>query len=220
MRPKRKEYIVAEPPLPCPERPCYPTCTEICEEVLLWIDQDHKGPNSNLVLENGSEGKGLHDTMGGDYLDTIALNRRDDVIEYDPHSGFEAWEEVKRLRLSEKMTRVIYSYYVEGRRLRDIAINEGITSQAVDVRHNQARKSIAWRLGIERSWDKYLNSIEKDVPGPFGSIRDYESLAIFFRYHLPRKIVAKILGMTSGREVVNISTRVNAILSEFPQAQD
>lgn len=174
----------------------------------MWADQDFVGSNSNLILENGRPGSTIH-SMGGDYLDTVAFNRGYPGVDNDMGTDWESWETIRRLRLSEKMTRMIYSYYVEGRRLRDIAIDEGVTSQAIDVRHNQAKMSVAKRLELESVWDKYAINLKYD------SIEKYDCMVLFFKYHLPRRLIAKVVGINSSSKITALSNEINDLISNY-----
>jgi len=215
MRPNRKEFIVGSPPPPCPERPCYPTCTEMCEEVLMWADQDYVGRTSNIQLENGNPDKStLSDRGHVDFLDSMNIYMGRTLPYPDSDKSVSSWKHIERLRLSDKMTRFIYSYYVEGRRIRDIAINEGITSQAVDVRRNQAKISIRNKLEHEDVWRAFSDKID------FSSIEQYDSMILFFKYHLPRRVISNILGINSSRKMKDISIDVNNLLEMHSELKE
>ena len=158
------------------------------------MDQDRVGRSSRLVLENGSHSSSL----GGDFLDLVKSTRDLDINERDSTWSQESFRKIVGLRLSEKATRFIYSYYMLGRRIRDIAIVEGATSQTIDQRHYHAKKTIAARLDEQAEWVSDRDKL------PYSNIRQYDMAALFYGHSFPRKVVAKMVG-------VNVSTAVKYI---------
>ncbi len=182
--PKRKEYIVNDKPGPCPSCPDHDTCTELCEKVELWASQDYVGKNSSMLLQNGSDVKGYYD----DFLD-IVKHTKEPYPEKDSDVSQLAWNVIVEMRLSTKVTRFIYSYYMLGKRIRDIAIDEGATSQAIDQRHLQAKRSIKNRIESEEWWLSVRDGLK------YNSVRDYDICRLFYTGRYPRKIIAKIIGI-------------------------
>ena len=191
----RKEDIVKNKPdcEGCKDRS---TCVTPCDAVERWIDQDRVGRNSNLVLENGSKSSSL----GDEFLDLVNVTRNN-IDTRDSQVSNDAWELIKSIRLSEKVTRLIYSYYMLGRRVRDIAISEGISSQAVDQRHFQAKRTIAKRLKRKSKWVLQRHMLE------YKGIQQYDMSVLFNDMCLPRKVVSNVLG-------VNVSSVVKYIAKQ------
>ena len=186
MKPNRKEGIVSDKPAPCPECPDYKTCTGLCAKMERWTGQDTIGRSSTILLENknrvGSE------IRLDDYVDYCAFHNTN-IVTPDSTLSMEAWSDVCSMRLSDKVVRMVYSYYMLGKRLRDIAIDEKASSQAIDQRHIQAKKSIAKRLEQRSYWKKVRGTIQ------YKSVRDYDVCSLFFGAGYPRKIIAKIMGL-------------------------
>jgi hypothetical protein len=204
MQPNRKETIVANDPGPCPACSMYGECMILCEKAELWADQDTVGRSSRVLLENrhrtGSE-KRLDD-----YIDYVSFHNQNVVIP-DSTLSMEAWRDVCSMRLSDKIIRMIYSYYMLGKRIRDIAIDEKTSSQTIDQRHIQAKKSIAKRLQQRELWLKIRGMLE------YKSIRDYDVCYLFFCAGYPRKIIAKIMRL-------HVSTVIKIIRKKYNELGD
>jgi hypothetical protein len=204
MEPNRKETIVANNPGPCLECSMHGTCIATCEKVELWIDQDSIGRSSRVLLENrhrtGSEQR------LDDYIDYIAYHNKD-VVTPDSTLSMEAWNDICSMRLSDKIIRMIYSYYMLGKRIRDIAIDEKTSSQTIDQRHIQAKKSIAKRLKQRTHWKEIRGKLE------YKSVRDYDVCHLFFGAGYPRKIIAKIMRLHVST-VIKIILKKNSELGE------
>jgi len=155
MVPNRKETIVANNPGPCPECHKYKTCKKLCEKVEMWVDQDTVGRSSTILLENRLR-TGSEERLD-DYVDYCAAHNTD-IIVPDTTLSIDSWNDVASMRLSDKIVRLIYSYYVLGKRIRDIAIDEDTSSQTIDQRHIQAKKSIAKYLEKRDRWLKIRGS--------------------------------------------------------------
>jgi hypothetical protein len=149
----------------------------------MWADQDTVGRNSNIQLENGNN-TGYGTTL--DFLDLISAGH--DNVEMDSSGSQEAWDIISGMRLSEKVSRFIYSYYMLGKRIRDIAIEEKTTSQAVDQRHIQARKTVSIRLSARERWNNSRDNLN------FKDIFEYDVCELYFGMCYPKKVVAKIMG--------------------------
>jgi hypothetical protein len=205
MDPRRKEIIVANAPRPCPACSMFGTCIELCEEAALWVDQDTIGRSSRVLLENrhrtGSEQR------LDDYIDYVAYHNPD-VITPDSTLSMEAWKDVCAMRLSDKIIRMIYSYYMLGKRIRDIAIDEKTSSQTIDQRHIQAKKSIAKRLKQRAHWNKIRGKLT------YKSVRDYDVCYLFYGAGYPRKIIAKIMRLHVST-VIKIILKKNNELGEY-----
>jgi len=198
MKPNRKEDIVAEKPAPCPECPKYKTCINLCEKMELWADQDTVGRSSTQLLENRDR-KGSEQRLD-DYVDYCAFHNKD-VVTPDSALSIESWDDICSMRLSDKVVRMVYSYYMLGKRIRDIAIDECTSSQAIDQRHIQAKKSIAKKIKQRDHWKKIRGSLE------YRSIRDYDVCRLFFEAGYPKKIIAKVMGL-------HVSTVIKIILKK------
>lgn len=194
----RKENIVKNKPADCTECPSYTVCRNLCHDAELWISQDVVGSNSNVLLENGGHGGTSLSDMGGDFIDFISADSDVSIGDKDSETSQSAWGRVKEMRLTEKVTRFIYSYYMVGRRIRDIAINEGATSQAIDKRHQQAKASIKNRMDRAEAWVNMRDNIEYD------SLRHYDMAAMFFGNFYPRRVISRVIG-------VHISTVIKYI---------
>jgi hypothetical protein len=205
MEPNRKEIIVANTPRPCPACSMFGTCIELCEEAALWVDQDTIGRSSRVLLENrhrtGSEQR------LDDYIDYVAYHNPD-VVTPDSTLSMKAWKDVCTMRLSDKIIRMIYSYYMLGKRIRDIAIDEKTSSQTIDQRHIQAKKSIAKRLKQRAHWKKIRGKLE------YKSVRDYDVCYLFYGAGYPRKIIAKIMRLHVST-VIKIILKKNNELGEY-----
>ena len=188
-RPNRKEYIVAEKPGDCTECPKRPTCRKMCEKVSRWVNQDFVGRNSNIVLEMGRESRPSLSDIGREYLDLANLVQDHFVTPNDNDGDLAeaSWEKVKNMRLTEKITRFIFSHYVLGKKIRDIAIEEDASSQTVDGRHKQAKVSIASRLKMEQIWDEVVSHKE------FKDIRSFDISFLFYKFHYPGRVIASVL---------------------------
>ena len=198
MIPNRKETIVANDPGPCPDCPRYKTCKKMCEKVEMWVNQDTVGRNSNILLENRVR-TGSEERLD-DYVDYCAFHNSD-IVKPDSTLSIDTWNDVCTMRLSDKIIRMIYSYYMLGKRIRDIAIDEKTSSQTIDQRHIQAKKSIAKHLEQRNNWD-IIKGVLK-----FKSIRDYDVCYLFFCAGYPRKIIAKIMRL-------HVSTVIKIITSK------
>jgi len=204
MNPNRKEGIVSDKPSPCPECREYKTCIKLCDKMELWTDQDTVGRSSTILLENrervGSE-KRLDD-----YVDYCAFHNRN-VFKPDSTLSIDAWNDICSMRLSDKIVRMIYSYYMLGKRIRDIAIDEKASSQAIDQRHIQAKKSIAKKLEQRLYWKEVRGTLQ------YQSVRDYDVCSLFFGAGYPRKIIAKVMGL-------HVSTVIKIIFKKSNELGD
>jgi hypothetical protein len=204
MKPNRKEYIVNDKPSPCPECPEYKTCRQLCERAERWVNQDSIGGNSNVVLENGSDGNSLFN-HGHDFLDIVDLVNDPPRNELDSTVSQDAWNRINEMRLSEKVSRFIYSYYMLGKRIRDIAIDEKASSQAIDKRHVQAKISIRNRLKRLELWKNHVDAME------FKSIRHYDMCVLFFTLFYPRMIISKVVGAHTSTVINETSNKINQL---------
>lgn len=195
MIPNRKETIVANNPGPCPECPKYSSCQEMCERVESWVNQDSVGRNSKMLLENRNR-TGSEERLD-DYVDYMDFMNKD-VIRPDSTLSADSWNNVCSLRLSDKIIRMIYSYYMLGKRIRDIAIDEKTSSQAIDQRHNQAKISLAKRLKQRDHWLEIRGKLK------YKSVRDYDICYLSFGAGYPRKTIAKLMRL-------HVSTVINII---------
>jgi DNA-directed RNA polymerase specialized sigma54-like protein len=94
-----------------------------------------------------------------------------------------------------------------GKRIRDIAIDEKTSSQTIDQRHIQAKKSIAKRLQQRELWLKIRGMLE------YKSVRDYDVCYLFFGAGYPRKIIAKIMRL-------HVSTVIKIIRKKYNELGD
>lgn len=203
MNPNRKETIVANNPGPCPECVMYGECMALCETAELWVNQDTVSGSNTMLLENRlrtSSESGLDD-----YVDYCAIHNQD-VMMPDSDISMEAWNDICSMRLSDKIIRLIYSYYMLGKRIRDIAIDEKASSQAIDQRHIQAKKAIAKRLKQRAYWKRVRGLVE------YKSVRDYDVSYLFFGAGYPRKIIAKIMGLHVSTVIKIISNKTNELV--------
>lgn len=204
MIPNRKEIVVANKPGPCTDCPDLNHCTIMCEQVDLWVNQDTKGRSSTMHLENRTR-YGFEDRLD-DYVDYAAF-LNPDVMLPDSDTSREAWMEIRSMRLSDKVIRFIYSYYMLGNRIRDIAIDEKTSSQAIDQRHIQAKISVAQRIEQREFW-KYIKSSIKYI-----SVRDYDICYLFFGAGYPKRVIAKIVGL-------HVSTIIKIISNKNSELDD
>jgi len=204
MNPNRKEGIVSDKPSPCTECPDYKFCTDLCDKMELWADQDTVGRSSTILLENrdrvGSEAR------LDDYVDYCAFHNKN-IFTPDSTLSIDSWNDICSMRLSDKIVRMIYSYYMLGKRIRDIAIDEKASSQAIDQRHIQAKKSIAKKLEQRLFWQKVRGTIE------YQSVRDYDVCSLFFGAGYPRKIIAKVMGLHVSTVIKIIVKKSNELSS-------
>lgn len=196
-KPNRKEYIVANKPGPCPDCPKYSTCKSLCEKVERWSDQDFIGKSSTVLLENGDKNGMTIFDKGGDFSDFT--NDHGTFIPMNPSR--EAWLKIKNMRLSERVVRFIHSYYVLGKRIRDIAIEENATSQAIDRRHHHAKLCIKDRLERMDKWPEILENLT------YNSVAQYDAAILFYKYSYPRRIIARSIGMTTSTVLKYISKK-------------
>jgi hypothetical protein len=177
---------------------------ELCEKAELWVDQDSIGRSSRVLLENrhrtGSEQR------LDDYIDYVAYHNKD-IVTPDSTLSTNAWADVCSMRLSDKIVRMIYSYYMLGKRIRDIAIDEKTSSQTIDQRHIQAKKSIAKRLKQRKHWKEIRGVLN------YKSVRDYDVCYLFFSAGYPRKIIAKIMRL-------HVSTVIKIILKKNSELRE
>ena len=167
----------------------------MCEEIELWVNQDNMGRSSRMLLENRYRDDS---TRLDEFVDYVKYHNPD-IINPDSTTSTDAWLDVCSMRLSDKIVRMIYSYYMLGKRIRDIAIDEKTSSQTIDQRHIQAKKSIAKRLEQRNNWDIIKGMLE------YKSVRDYDVCHLFFGMGYPRKIIAKIMRL-------HVSTVIKIIL--------
>jgi len=202
-RPNRKEFIVADEPDSCEKCDKFKNCTEMCDRVKKWISQDNVGKSSVVVLENGTrDGMTLFD-RGADMADWMGAGSTH--IELNP--SHDAWLKIKNMRLSERILRFIHSYYVLGKRIRDIAIEEKTTSQAIDRRHHHAKMCIKDRMKKMDRWPAILEAME------FESINEYDMAILFYHFCYPRRIIAIALGTNSSTVLKYISNN-NEVLKD------
>jgi transposase-like protein len=109
------------------------------------------------------------------------------------------------MRLSEKVLRFIYSYYMLGKRIRDIAIDERATSQAIDQRRLQANRSVAGHIERRESWCDKRRRLDCQ------SIAHYDIAYLFFREGYPRRSIAKVVGMHTST-IIKIIASQNSTL--------
>lgn len=204
MNPNRKEGIVSDKPSPCTECSDYKFCTDLCDKMELWADQDTVGRSSTILLENRDR-VGSEERLD-DYVDYCAFHNKN-IFTPDSTLSMEAWNDVCSMRLSDKIVRMIYSYYMLGKRIRDIAIDEKASSQAIDQRHIQAKKSIAKKLEQRLFWQKVRGTIE------YQSVRDYDVCSLFFGAGYPRKIIAKVMGLHVSTVIKIIVKKSNELSS-------
>jgi len=211
MKPNRKEYVVADKPVSCSECLKRATCKKLCDTAERWVSQDYVGASSNVVMQNGL-GVGTPGIFGqagdgqyNDWIDMMATLEGSSIVEGDIESDWDKWDEVQGMRLSEKITRFIFSYYVMGRRIRDIAIMEGSSSQAIDQRHIQAKKVIARKLKLAAGW---IGMRDKVV---YKSILDYDVSRLYFEKKYPRKAIASILRIHLSNVGKRIARQINQL---------
>jgi len=123
----------------------------------------------------------------------------------DSSASQNAWEKIRWMRLSDKVTRFIYSYYMLGKRIRDIAIEENASSQAIDKRHVQAKSSIKNRLKRVSKWEASRESMQ------FRSINHYDMAALFFGYFYPRRIVSRIVGAHISTVMAEVDSKISTL---------
>jgi hypothetical protein len=196
--PNRKEGIVSNNPGSCPECDKFRVCTEMCEEVQLWSDQDYVGRNSNLVLENGNKSDFSY---GDNFLDLVNSTRQPGYHERDSSGSQDAWSVIASMRLSERVVRFIYSYYMLGKRIRDIAIDEGATSQAIDQRRLQSLRSVKSHLDRRGLW------VDRRDTFKYKSISNYDISYMFFREGYPKKSIARLTGLHVSTVIKIISNK-------------
>jgi hypothetical protein len=194
-KPNRKEFIVADEPESCEKCPKFKSCTKMCDRVNSWVSQDSVGRSSIVILENGTrDGMTLFD-RGADMADWMGSGSTH--IELTP--SHDAWLKIKNMRLSEKIIRFIHSYYVMGKRIRDIAIEEKSTSQAIDRRHHHAKMCIKDRTKKMDRWPSILDVMR------FASIQEYDMAILFYNYCYPRRIIARALSLNTSSVLKYIS---------------
>ena len=182
MRPNRKEYIVKSKPTDCTQCHKRDKCTALCAEVEAWANQDVVGRNSNLLVENGS-GYGTH----SEFLDLVSMSNDQSENDRDSDVSQGAWSIICDMRLSEKVTRFIYSYYMLGKRIRDIAIDEGKTSQAIDQRHIQAKKTVRKCMVDAIRWKDRRDRLE------YSDVMTYDVCKLYYDKGYPKRVIAKLI---------------------------
>jgi hypothetical protein len=185
----------------------------------MWVDQDTVGRNSNILLQNGQ----TDNSKNPDFIDMVRSGspvpghgnisfRRStytmsDTADRDSGVSQDAWGEIYNMRLSEKVSRFIYSYYVLGKRIRDIAIEENTTSQAIDQRHIQAKKTIAIRLDSRKLWNEYRERLN------FKGILEYDVCDLYFGRRYPKKVIAKLMNRHISAIVKIIDNKISELHS-------
>jgi len=183
----RKEEIIKNPPSSCMECEKRPNCTTPCRMVDDWANQDHIGGNSKILLAN-SDISTISSTPD-DFVDLCRFHRKN-FVEKDSNTSMEAWHKIMDMKLSHKVSRFIYSYYYHGRRIRDIAIEEGVSSQAIDRRHHQAKKTVRRNLDAEENWKTLCNELKLGKKRP---IKEYDIVYMVIRKLFSKKQTAKLL---------------------------
>jgi hypothetical protein len=170
----------------------------------LWADQDYVGRNSNLVLENGNKSDFSY---GDNFLDLVNSTRQPGHHERDSSESQSAWSVIASMRLSERVVRFIYSYYMLGKRIRDIAIDEAATSQAIDQRRLQSLRSVKSHLERRDLW------VDRRDVFSYKSISNYDISRLFFREGYPKKSIARIAGLHVST-IIKIISNQNRTLGE------
>ena len=201
MTPNRKEDIVRNIPGSCQNCEKYKTCTDPCEDVQLWCEQDYIGRNSKLLLENGGNNSERYFFGADSFLDLVNSTQPPGYNERDSDESQKAWNDVSSMRLSGKVARFIYSYFMLGKRIRDIAIDEGATSQAIDQRRLQAERSVAGHIKRRSNWPVIRERLS------YKSVSHYDISFLFFSEGYPRRSIAKLMGLHPSTVIKIISNQ-------------
>jgi DNA-directed RNA polymerase specialized sigma subunit len=168
---RSEDVARAGKPRPCPECPKYRTCTELCERVERWVDQDRVGRSSREVLETKVPDM---DVFSNEFLDYMNIHHRVE-IEPDPEYSRRAWERLKSLNLSKLSMDFARLYYWEGKSLSRVAAILLISAQAADDRHNILKNEIRDKLERQEKWEEMKHLFQD-------SCKTYASMVICMYY--------------------------------------
>lgn len=141
-------------PEDCPKCPKYETCSEMCEVVERWVNQDYKGRGSKEILEAGNKIQGITFPKAVDFVDFAYQKNKDLVSELmDPDLAKDAWALLKALRIGHKSMIFAKLYYREGKSLAKVAKELCLSSQACHFRHLTLKKEVANRLERMKIWE-------------------------------------------------------------------
>lgn len=186
----------------CPKCPKYKTCSEMCELVERWVNQDYKGRGSKELLEvTRNIDIGLF-PKPIDFVDYAHQRNKDLVSDLrDPVLAKRAWDVVSSIRLSPRSMKFVGLYYREGKSLTTIAKILKISAQACHFQHLALKKEIVDRFSRIEIWkevERYFDELDesstksdvsvllyfgglysiKDIEVIFGISRDTSSKAI------------------------------------------
>jgi len=155
----RKEEIKRPPD--CPTCPKYKTCRTLCAPVARWVAAAETPVDRKLVSSSsvGRPSPGGSEEyferrpfMDSAMFNVAALGLNSTWSAASEEDRWAAWEELRSLRLTRNMETVAWLYYMEGMRVRDIAIQLGISSKAVDKRRKILREHVGSRMARRMAW--------------------------------------------------------------------
>jgi len=202
--PFRRAKVANDRPKDCTEcknKVCLET-KKPCAAVERWISQDFRNPSPHKeVMLNGAAGD--TDESKFDFVDIMYLNHGVE-IGWDSDEQDKAMEILKGLNISKKSWEYLELYYLEGKRNCEIAEILGITDQAVDMRHQTAKRELIKKKAKRDYWEKI-----KDEQFPTELSRNIGEL--YFDRLLKQGEIASELGVWAS----TVSANVNKILRVF-----
>ena len=194
----RREFVSRIEPKSCPECPKYETCDKPCEEIERWINQDNTGYHSGIVKANAEQME-----SSNEFVDLMQFYQAPDVT-LDSETAAEAYEAIKKYNLQPKTMEVIKLYYRDGKRICQCAVELGITSQAVLIRLQQAKKELKKKLRRREIWKK-IRWLE------FKHRTEFLSAYCYFK----RGYTLKKTGHKLGRNAATIQGHIHNVKSRF-----
>lgn len=195
--------------LQCPDCPKYSTCTELCDEAEAYVNQDYASMGKGGVFVEHSHCHG--NPRGGtpqqnDWLDVI--NFRSGLPEVPPMTvDMEVMDDILDNALTDFQRSSIIKYFVDGKKMSEIAEEEGITRQAVGQRILWAGKRLRKLIKYRKFWKK------KIVPNLLKLTEKQSQIALlYFHEGLSAEDIAKHLRchkFTITRHVLNIRNKVS-----------
>lgn len=182
--PNRRVNVAMNKPVSCEdctEKKCIKT-GKLCADAERWVSQDYVGQNSYEMPMNGSS----------DFLDLAAYHHRDEQIEPDSQTAYDAWEKIKSLNLKPDHLEILRLFYKDGKRLCECSLALGIPDQTAWVRKKYAKRQVGIRLEKLALWEKMKLS---KILGP-GLRRTIARM--YFKELRYKKDISITLGVSTG----------------------
>jgi len=197
----RAETIARNPPTPCEERPCYKTCKGVCKEVEDWINQGTRGRNSKVLLANETWSD---DSTSVPFVDYEAQKHGVDMELMPDLDAEAALELMTSLRMKPHHIDIIERRTFKCERVRDIAMDLGVSSQCVCHRYRSAKFDLVRRLQRRKMWE---HVDQFDMPP-----RHRRAAELYFRDLYRVRDISRIMGSRES-DISQILLRVREKIS-------